>query len=350
MSNLPATHTPSWMCATDAIPPIAVSARVRLARNLSAFPFPHRMTDAQRQSAIEVVVTAARKTKPFEKSAVLYRTDLSSLDRTFLVERHLSSPEFIDEKTPGALLISPDESCALMINEEDVLRLQYILPGMQLLDAWEHIDALDTALEETLSYAFSLRYGYLTACPTNVGTGLRASVMLHLPALVHAHKIGSVISAVSKVGIAVRGLYGEHSDARGNMFQISNQATLGKKEKEIIQQLHQIVSRVIDHEEKQRKALIENTPEIIRNNVGRAYGILKYAEILPSDEATDLLSTVLMGVDLHIIDSIERATLCELLLQIQPAHLQKICGGERTREERDVARARLIRERLKQHQ
>lgn len=341
-----AAHTPPWLKCPNAEMPIAVSSRIRLARNLEDLPFPHRCSDEQLNDAISRISNAAESTTLLASNESINRNTLSSMERELLVERHLASPEFVATDTPGALLINQDESCALMINEEDTIRMQLILPGLQLNTAWDAMDALDTELEEHLPYAFSTRFGYLTACPTNVGTGLRASVMLHLPALVHEHKIGSVISTVGKAGIAVRGLYGEHSDARGNMFQISNQATLGRSETDIVQQLHHIVSRIIEHEMQQRKKLIEKTPHVIRNDVGRAYGTLKYAEILPSEEATSLLSTLLMGVDLRVLDSIDRATLCDLLIHIQPAHLQKLCGGEKTREERDIARARLIRKRL----
>ncbi len=326
--------------------PIAVSSRIRLARNLADLPFPHRCSDEQRSDSVTRISAAAKNTALLATYDSICRNSLSNVDRELLVERHLASPEFIANETPGALLVNHDESCALMINEEDTIRMQLILPGMQLNTAYKSLDTLDSELEKELTFAFSSKFGYLTACPTNVGTGLRASVMLHLPALVHEHKIGSVISAVGKAGIAVRGLYGEHSDARGNMFQISNQATLGRSETEIVQQLHHIVSRIIDHEMQQRKLLIEKTPHIIRNDVGRAYGTLKYAEILPSEEATSLLSTLLMGVDLHILESIDRSTLCDLLIHIQPAHLQKLAGNEISRHERDIARARLIRERL----
>ncbi len=233
-----------------------------------------------------------------------------------------------------------------MINEEDHIRMQILRSELNIEEAWEMINKFDSELEKSLPYAFSSKYGYLTACPTNVGTGLRASTMLHLPALVHEHKIGSVMSAVGKIGIAVRGLYGESSDSKGNMFQISNQITLGQDEKNIVNQLHQIVLRIIDHENKLRETLIVNKPYQIKNDVGRAYGTLKYAEILTSEEATNLLSSLLIGADLQVFDKVNRATVNELLIDIQPAHLQKMKGKELTAEERDIYRAKIIRKRL----
>jgi protein arginine kinase len=263
-----------------------------------------------------------------------------------MVERHLVSPEFIAGEGPAALLVSADQSCAIMVNEEDHLRVQVLRPGMCLAATWACMDELDNELEQTLEYAFSSRYGYLTACPTNVGTGLRASVMLHLPALVHARKIGGMISAVGKVGVAVRGVYGEHSDARGNLFQVSNQVTLGRSEVDIVQQLEQIVERIMGHEERRRQMLIDEEPHGLRNSVGRAYGTLRYAEILTSEEATNLLSTLLMGIDLGVFDKVDRSAVTELLLDIQPAHLQVRSGRTFEGEERDLKRAQFIRERL----
>jgi protein arginine kinase len=339
-------HKPAWLLARSDAPMIAVSSRVRLARNLAALPFPLRASAQQRTRVIEQVCAAARVIPVLADAYVLKLQELSALDRQFLVERHLASPEFAAQEGPAALLVTPDQTFALMVIEEDHLRLQALAPGFALADTWALLDQLDTALEQQVSYAFSPRYGYLTACPTNVGTGLRASVMVHVPALVQQRKIGAVISAVGKVGIAVRGLYGEQSEARGNLFQISNQITLGRTEHAIIQQLTQLIGRIIEHETRLREALEHNAPHQVRNAVGRAYGTLRYAEILKSDEATDLLSTLLMGIDLHVFSDVSRDCIAELLIDIQPAHLQKLYGRDLAPDQRDLMRATLVRERL----
>ncbi len=342
-------HRPQWLVPTSAGGSIAVSTRVRLARNVAELPFPHRCSNAQRRSVIERVHAAARTTSAL-RDARLYPLDtLGPLDRQVLVERHLVSPEFIAQDRAAALLVAADQSCAVMINEEDHLRMQVLREDLHLEESWDVMQRIEQELEQSLTFAFSARYGYLTSCPTNVGTGLRASVMLHLPALVHEHKIGSVISAVGKVGIAVRGLYGEQSEAQGNLFQVSNQITLGRSEIEIVRQLHHIVTRVIEHEHATREKLIRTAPHKLRNDIGRAYGTLKYAEILTSKEATELLSMLLMGVDLQVLTDVSRACIADLLLEIQPAHLQKRCNKELTSEQRDIMRAALIRERLGAH-
>ena len=340
------SHKPPWLVTPPTTKPIAISSRIRLARNMSDIPFPGRCTDKQREEVILRVKKAAKKTDLLQKAEVLMLDSLSNIDKQFLVERHLVSPEFAQQTSPSAVIISKDETCSLMINEEDHIRMQILRSELNLEEAWEMINKFDSELEKSLPYAFSSKYGYLTACPTNVGTGLRASTMLHLPALVHEHKIGSVMSAVGKIGIAVRGLYGESSDSKGNMFQISNQITLGQDEESIVNQLHQIILRIIDHENKLRETLIVNKPYQIKNDVGRAYGTLKYAEILTSEEATNLLSSLLIGADLQVFNEVDRATVNELLIDIQPAHLQKMKGQELSSEERDIYRAKIIRTRL----
>lgn len=343
-------NKPAWLLASGDAPIIAISTRMRLARNLAGLPFPHRCTPKQRREIIATAVAALRQVPAFHDAGVFQLQELSALERQFLVERHLTSPEFAAQKEPAALLVSADQGCVVMIMEEDVLRLQVLECGLALERSWQCMDALDTALEQHLTYAFSPRYGYLTACPTNVGTGLRASVMLHLPALVHENAIGSVISAMGKVGIAVRGLYGERSDVRGNMFQISNQVTLGRAEADIVRQLSSLVDRIIEHETRLRDHLRRTAPHKLRNAVGRAYGTLRYAEILRSDEAAELLSLLLMGIDLQVFDDVDRSCISELLIDIQPAHLQlRSMRQELTPEDRDILRAELVRTRLEAH-
>lgn len=336
---------PPWLM-TPLGSSIAVSSRARLARNLAAFPFPSRCTDEQRREVVASIAAAARSTSLLASAELVDLERMDGIDRQFLVERHLVSPEFIAQNTPAALILTADQSIAVMINEEDHLRMQALKPGLAIEEAWAVIDALDTEIERALHYAFTSRYGYLTTCPTNMGTGLRASVMLHLPALVHERKISSVVATVGKIGMAVRGLYGEHSDALGNQFQISNQQTLGRAETDIVQQLHQVVDSIIAHESRMRDKLLDKEPHELRNAIGRAYGTLRYAEILKSDEATQLLSILLMGIDLQLFNKIDRGAIVELLLDNQPAHLQRMCGKIMNHEERDVMRATVIRQRL----
>ena len=230
-----------------------------------------------------------------------------------------------------------------MVNEEDHLRLQSLQPGLNLQKAWQAAEALDDALEQNLSYAFSSKLGYLTACPSNIGTGMRASVMLHLPGLVLTAEAKPVINAVSKIGLAVRGLWGEGSEAAGHMFQISNQITLGKTEGEIVDHLEQIVLEVIEHEKNARLRLLDTQQIRLHDHIGRAYGILANAALMSSGEALDLLSALRLGIDLDLLPEIKRHDIDQLFIRIHPAHLQKEAGTVLSPEERDEKRAQLIR-------
>jgi len=233
-----------------------------------------------------------------------------------------------------------------MINEEDHFRLQGIRPGLNLRGAYELVDRIDTEMDAGLPYAFDGKLGYLTACPTNLGTGMRASVMLHLPGLVLLDQINPVIKAVGKIGLAVRGLYGEGTEALGNLFQISNQHTLGESEPEIITQIEKVIEGVIRSEQTARAKLLEDHHTMLSDQVGRAYAILRYAHVLTSKEALNLLSMLRLGADLDIITQCDRSLLDLLLLEIQPAHLQLGAERELSPEERDVARAEITRSRL----
>ena len=243
-------------------------------------------------------------------------------------------------------MAAADESLAVMVNEEDHMRLQSMRPGLDLQQTWKAIDAVDTAIEKRVSYAFSARLGYLTACPTNVGTGLRASVMLHVPGLVLMNEISPIIKGMSKIGLTVRGLWGEGTEATGNMFQISNQITLGDSEEHIISNLEQIVLELVEHEKNARTRLMDRKEPVLKDHVGRAYGILSNAHILSSKEALDLLSGLRLGIDLGIFKNMNRRVIDELLLLTQPAHLQKVEDKKLRPKDRDRARATLVRARL----
>jgi len=256
--------------------------------------------------------------------------DLSALDRQVLVERHLISREHAAKGTGSAVVVNRRQTLSIMINEEDHLRMQSIRSGLQLKQAFKLVDKIDSALEGKLDFAFDPRLGYLTACPTNVGTGMRASAMLHLPGLVLSELINQVIQAVSKIGLAVRGLYGEGTEAMGNLFQISNQITLGEKE-----------------EHDARQILLQKKPNTLCDQIGRAYGVLTYAHAMPSKEALNLLSILKLGMDLGVFPEDQRLEIDELFIKTQPAHLQKSSQQKLNAEERDHLRAHIIRERLK---
>src|SRR5438128_4973006 len=326
---------------------IVMSSRVRLARNLKGFPFPGWAKKADRVKALEVVRPAV-ETLPQMAGAFSETMDnFSAMDKQILVERHLISREHAAKGVGSGLVLNKEESLCVMINEEDHLRMQALRPGLQLRSAWLAIDQVDTILEKRLDYAFSNDLGYLTACPTNIGTGIRVSAMLHLPALVLAEQINQIIQAVNKLGLAVRGLYGEGTEALGNVFQVSNQMTLGEAESDIVERLNKVLSQIIEHEENARGMLLEKKPKTVYNHIGRAYGTLANAHSISSKETMNQLSQMRLGVDLGLFPDLERALVDELFVITQPNHLQKRYSEKLKAEERDVLRADMLRERLR---
>jgi protein arginine kinase len=272
---------------------------------------------------------------------------LSTLDKQILVERHLISREHAAKSAGSGLVLNHDETLCVMINEEDHLRMQALRPGLQLRQAWTVVDQADSTLERRLDYAFSPELGYLTACPTNIGTGIRVSAMLHLPGLVLAEQINPIIQSVNKLGLAVRGLYGEGTEALGNVFQVSNQMTLGEAENAIVERLEKVLAQIIEHEENARSTLLEKKPKMVFNHIGRAYGILANAHSISSKETMNLLSLMRLGVDVGLFPGVDRALVDELFILTQPAHLQKQHSEKLSAEERDLLRADMVRERLK---
>ena len=273
-------------------------------------------------------------------------SELSTLEREVLIEKHLVSPQLTNPKRHGAVLLSSDESVSIMVNEEDHIRIQCIHPGLQLEEAFEQANAVDDILEKELPYAFDEQFGYLTSCPSNTGTGMRASVMMHLPALTITKQIERIIPAISRLGMVVRGIYGEGSKALGNIYQVSNQMTLGKTEKEILEDLENITSRLIAHERQSRKMLLEKSQVALENRLFRSLGTLVYARLLQTGEAARCLSDVRLGIDLGIIEDIDLSILNELMIFMQPGFLQQYAQTELSQEERDIFRAKLFRERL----
>ena len=325
---------------------IVLTSRVRLARNLKDTPFPGRASKQQREDHLQAIQPVVEALPPMKKGFASDLVSLEDLDRQLLVERHLISRELAKKKQGAAFVLSKDETCSIMINEEDHLRMQVILPGLQIKEAWKAVNKLDTLLEDKLPIAFSGRYGFLTACPTNTGTGIRVSAMLHLPGLVIAEHMQQTITAVNKLGLAVRGLYGEGTEALGNVFQISNQMTLGETENDIIERLNKVVVQVIENEENARAKLLESNPEMLFNNIGRAYGILTNAHVISSKEAKNLLSLLRLGLDLGYFPDMDPEVVDELFIVTEPGHIQFKEAKKMSPEERDIMRATQLRERL----
>jgi protein arginine kinase len=325
---------------------IVLSSRIRLARNITGFAFPGWAKKAERVRAHELLRQAV-ESAPAMKGALTQPMDaVSALEKQLLVERHLISREHAARNAGSGLVLDRAESLCVMINEEDHLRMQALRPGFQLKEAWVALDTLDTHLDARLPYAFSPELGYLTACPTNVGTGIRVSAMLHLPGLVLAELINPVIQAVNKLGLAVRGLYGEGTEALGNIFQVSNQMTLGESEPEILAKITKVVQQLVENERNARAKMLEERPRVLFNHVGRAFGTVANAYSIASKEAMNLLSLLRLGHDLGMFPALERAVVDELLLTTQPAHLQHGHAGKLEADERDLLRAEVLRSRL----
>lgn len=339
-----------WMRGTGPESDIVISSRVRLARNLADYPFLSRATETDR-AAIETLlkdsIEELRSTGQLDETTLFVDvSELSHLDRQFLVERQLISREHADATGSRAVIVDPNERFSLMVNEEDHLRLQVMQSGLNLREAWEQMNRLDDLLEERVTYAFSNRLGYLTACPTNVGTGIRVSVMLHLPALVITRQIEKVFKSLQKINLAVRGLYGEGSQAMGDFYQISNQITLGLTEEELITKVSDIVPVLIDYERQARDFLIRESHENLHDRVSRAFGILRTAQTISSAETMHLLSSVRMGINLGLIADLQIPTVNKLFIHTQPAHLQKIAGTEMDTSDRNIERAAFLRKHL----
>lgn len=323
-----------------------LSSRIRLARNLQEFPFPPTADIDTREKLIEFISAAIEKVDGLREGAFFHSANIDSLSRRLLVERHLISPEFMREGTGRGLFIDNNEKISIMLNEEDHIRLQVVSSGMSLYECWEQADRVDSVLSKLLEFGFDDTFGFLTSCPTNIGTGLRASILIHLPGLVLTREIDNVIGRISKLGLMVRGFYGEGTDVLGNLFQISNQTTLGRTEEEIIDSLVKVSSQIIEYEREAQETLMRDAPEQIEDKVWRSFGILRNARVLTSNEVMNLLSALRMGVSLGLIEKISYREINELMIMTQPAHLQKFIGREMENTERDMIRADFVREKL----
>ncbi len=336
--------TGEWLKGTGPESDIVMSSRVRLARNLAHFPFISRASEQDRTD-IERFLRERIATAPLGKELEYIDVGhLEALDRQLLVERQLISREHAEAQGARGVAIDKLEQVSLMVNEEDHLRIQCMHSGLDLHGAWEQIRIVDEQIGRVVPYAFHERWGYLTACPTNVGTGIRVSVMLHLPALVITRQIDKVFRSLQKISLAVRGLYGEGSQAMGDFYQISNQTTLGRTEEELVEQVGDVVPVLIDYERRAREFLVRETSQNVHDQVSRAYGILRTAQTITAEETMQLLSRVRMGVLLGLLGNVDIAQLNSLLVRTQPAHLQKIRGIELDTKDRNIERARYLRQ------
>ncbi len=336
-----------WLRATGADADVVVSTRIRLARNLADHPFTNRASAHQKSEIETRLRDCVTQLDGPNKLTYIEISNLSTLDRQFMVERQLISRELANVmEGPRGAAFDDRESVSLMINEEDQLRLQVMRSGLALDTAWDEIDRIDNLIESKVTYAFHEQFGYLTACPTNVGTGMRASVMLHLPALGLTKQIEKAFKALQKINLVVRGLYGEGSRASGDFFQISNQVTLGKSEASALADIREVITEIMRYERMARSALVRESRQAMQDRVARAVGTLKSATMMTSEETMELLSSVRLGVHLKLIEEVPLSLVNELFLHSQPAHLQKLMGETLDGEARNAARARYLRSRL----
>ena len=338
-----------WLKGSGPESDIVISSRMRLARNLAEFPFISKATEFDRAEIEKSLRDSIAKVKKEGHLEYFDVNELPGLDRQFLVERQLISREHAESHGARGVAIDGNEQLSLMINEEDHLRIQVIHSGFDLGAVWSRINEVDDMLEQHVTFAYHAKLGYLTACPTNVGTGMRVSVMLHLPALVITRQIDKVFRSLQKISLAVRGLYGEGSQAMGDFYQISNQITLGRSEDELIKQVGDVVPVLIDYERRARDFLMRENQENLHDRVSRAYGILSTAQTISSEETMHLLSSVRMGINLGLIEDVEIPTINELFIQTQPAHLQILTGSELDTTDRNIERARHLRKLLGSH-
>lgn len=342
----------SWMKPNGPESDIILSSRIRLARNLSEIPFPNRANEKQLTEVIEKTEAVLPELENLgHRYSSIHLDSLTPLDRFVLVERHITSPHHVTEPRGRTIILRDDASASILVNEEDHLRIQCMRPGLDLNEAFASANSIDDILESHLAYAYNEQLGYLTSCPTNIGTGLRASVMLHLPGLVLTKQIQRMITAATQLGLAVRGIYGEGTEAAGNVFQLSNQLTLGYSEQEIVDNLTSVARQVVEQERNARKGLLAEAPTSLTDRVWRAYAILRYARSLSGQEAVSLLSEMRLGIDLGIIDEADAQVFNELLVATRPHYLVKRFGKpEYDSSARDQLRAQVIREKLIQIQ
>jgi protein arginine kinase len=336
----------AWLDASGDENEIVLSSRVRIARNLHGHRFTHNCDNAELDAILRKSLDAARRTRAFVRSRYIPMGEISTLDRQLLAERHLVSRDFLHNSAARGVLFTPDESTSLMINEEDHLRIQGFAAGFDLGGAFRRANDLDDQLAPDVDIAYHDRLGFLTACPTNLGTGLRVSVLVHLPGLVHSKEINKLLESLRKLNHSIRGFFGEGSEVMGNFFQLSNSAALGTPEDVLVKNLREMVVKVIQYERRSRALLFRKAQRLLEDKVWRAYGLLRYSRSVNTKEALSLISAVRLGVGVGLVRDVPIRTLNELLVYIQPAHLQKRGSAAMDAQERDVARAEYIREAL----
>lgn len=335
-----------WLQGEGSENDIVISSRIRLARNLTGYPFLMRSSESDRVQVRDTLRNILPKIFPEGEVFFIDLQEIPAIDRSFLLERQLISREIAENEGPRAMIVEKDERFSIMVNEEDHLRIQAVMSGFEPEKVWQSINELDDQIESQVDFAFHERLGYLTACPTNVGTGMRVSVMLHLPGLVMSKEIEKVFRSLQKVNLAVRGMYGEGSQALGDLFQISNQVTLGKTEEELIQKVGEIVPQIISYERQARDFLRDEKLDQVMDRSSRAVGVLSTARTISSEEAMEHLSSIRLGVNMGLIEAPEIHTINDLMLHVQPAHLQKLVGTPLQSNDRDLARAQYLRKRL----
>lgn len=347
LSLLPDGGVP-WLAASGEHSDIVLSSRIRLARNIAGYAFTARARDGERLRILAQLREALPRVPSLARSVVLRLDELTPTERALLHERHLVSKELAglegaaETRSGAAVLVSDD--AGVMVNEEDHLRVQVFRSGFDVPGAFQAASRLDRELGAEVPYAFHAEFGFLTSCPTNTGTGMRASVLIHLPGLVLTREIGKVLQGLQQMGLTYRGLYGEGSEVIGNFFQISNQTTLGRAEEELAEHLSRVVKRVIEQEEEARRVLLRDAGYIIEDKLWRAYGTLRHARSLPADEAMNLLSGVRLAVGLQLMTGLSVYTLNKLLIFSQSAHLSLAAGRSLTESEANLARARYVRQ------
>ena len=350
VENILNCESVKWMESKEGQDDIVISSRIRLARNFVDLPFPLRLDQKTGDESLQRIEAVCQEEMPVALNKVEFTGfyQLSILDRRILAEKHLISPGHAESDSPfGAVLLNRDGSLSTMVNEEDHLRIQCLLPGLQLAAGYELAQQMDDFLEGKLEYAFDEKNGYLTSCPTNVGTGLRASVMLHLPAMQMTGQTGQILQNIGQLGMTVRGLYGEGTEATGNFFQMSNQTTMGQSEEDICNHLQAVTEQIVEQELLLRERLKIDLKHQLEDKIGRALGILNHARIINSTEALALLSDLRLGIDLGIVGGIKPYALNQLIVSIRPAHLQKCVAQEMNPLQRDIKRAEIIQEQIK---
>lgn len=326
---------------------IVLSSRIRIARNIKDMPFPQKLDESESMKVIKNVKEALfTSTHTESQYSLIYNAKLDDNTNMYYLEKHLISPKLLSNKSKAAFILGEDETVSIMINEEDHIRLQCITGGFNLNDPFDMANKLDNLIEESIDYTFDEKLGYITACPTNIGTGLRASVMIHLPALTMNDEMNEILKILTQVGMTIRGLYGEGSRAQGNIYQISNQITLGVNEEDILNNLKAVVNQIINQEYRTREKFLKSYKYELEDKIYRSLGILETAVLLNSNECLDLLSNVRMGVELGIIKNVDSMRLNSLLLETQPAALQKRLKTNLSDKEREYNRAKLVREAL----